>query len=76
MMMTTLNTKGKMVYGGQITSGYCFANLNYIIRSNLVYCFASAFVRSVNGNIHAGEKRSKCGAIYRMCVAIMATERC
>ena len=41
MMMTTLNTKGKMVYGGQLTSGYHFANLNYIIRSDLIYCFAS-----------------------------------
>lgn len=43
MMMTTLNTKGKMVYGGQVTSGYCFANLNYILRSDLIYRFASAF---------------------------------
>lgn len=25
MVMSTLNTKGKMVYGGQVTSGYCFA---------------------------------------------------
>lgn len=44
MMMTTLNTKGKMAYGGQVTSGYCFANLNYVSRSDLIYCFASTFV--------------------------------
>lgn len=43
IMTTTLNTKGKMVYGGQVTSGYCFANLNYIIASDLTYRFASTF---------------------------------
>lgn len=44
MMMTTLNTKAEMVYGGQVTSGYFFATLNCIIGYNLIYCFASAFV--------------------------------
>lgn len=44
MVMSTLNTKGKMVYGGQVTSGYCFAKLNCIITSDPIYCFASTFV--------------------------------
>lgn len=41
-----LNTKAEMVYGGQVTSGCCFATLNHIIGCNLIYCFASAFVEA------------------------------
>lgn len=46
MMMTALNTKAEMVYGGQVTSGYCFATLNFIIGYNLIDCCASAFVEA------------------------------
>lgn len=44
MMMTAVNTNGKMVYGGQVTPGYCFLSLNCIVRTDLICCSAATFV--------------------------------
>lgn len=62
MMVTTSNRRSTMINGGQVTSGYCFANLNHISRSDLIDCFVSMVVGSMSWNITAGQRESKCGA--------------